>query len=364
MTSLLIPTDCGLYCPPGDFFIDPWRPVPRAVVTHAHSDHATRGCGHYLAARPGLPVLAERLGSDASIQPLPYRETITHHGVTLSLHPAGHVLGSAQVRLEHHGRVAVVSGDYKLAPDPTCEPFEPVPCHLFVTESTFGLPIYRWDPPDQIFDSINAWWSGNQSEGRASVLLAYALGKTQRLLAGIDRAMGPIYTHGAIEPLVRAYRKAGIDLPATTPVAEAPPRCDWSTALILAPPSAQGTPWLRRFGSASLAAASGWMTIRGTRRRRALDRGFPLSDHADWPGLWSAIRATGASEIWVTHGYVAPMVRALTEAGLEARAVATRFEGERDEPETASRTSADPAPPAPLEDDDPIPRDGMPISDA
>jgi putative mRNA 3-end processing factor len=328
--DLLTLTDNGLYCPPGDFYVDPWRPVPRAVITHAHADHARRGSERYLTSRPGERVLRTRLGDDAAIDSVEYGETVQHNGVRVSLHPAGHVLGSAQVRIEHQGQVAVVSGDYKTQRDPTCAPFEPIRCHLFVTESTFGLPIYRWPAPEQLSADVNAWWKNNQQEGKASLLFGYALGKAQRLLAGLD-PLGPIYLHGAVVRLTQDYRDSGVTLPPCTYVGEAPAGTRWDRALIVAPPSAHGSAWARKFAPASTAFASGWMTIRGTRRRKAVDRGFVMSDHADWPGLLGAIDATGAERVWVTHGYVAVLVRHLQEKGLDARGLQTRFEGEKAE---------------------------------
>ena len=335
----------GLYCPPGDFYIDPWRPVDRAVITHAHADHARMGHGRYLAAAPGEGVLRARLGT-IDLQTLPYGETIDHHGVRVSLHPAGHVLGSAQVRLEHGGRVWVASGDYKFMTgpdvDPTCDPFDPVRCDVFITESTFGLPIYRWQPQRELFDGIDAWWRANAEAGRASVLFCYAFGKAQRILAGVDARIGPIFCHGAVEPLNRAYREAGVALPATTMVSEVTDKTAFQRGLVLAPPSAAGSPWMRRFGDYGDAFASGWMLLRGARRRRGVDRGFVLSDHADWPGLHAAIRATGAERVIVTHGQVPVMVRWLCENGLDAEAFETEY---GDETETEPAT-ADPVAPA------------------
>jgi putative mRNA 3-end processing factor len=328
--ALLELTDRGLYCPAGDFYVDPWQPVDRAVITHAHADHARPGSRHYLAAQPSARVLRTRLGAGATLETLAYGEPLRHNGVQVSLHPAGHILGSAQVRLEHEGQVWVVTGDYKLEPDPTCAPFEPVRCHTFVTESTFGLPIYRWQPQAEVFDEINAWWRANQEAGKASLLFGYALGKAQRLLAGVDPSVGPIFTHGAVERLTRDYRDTGVPLPATTYVGDAS-GVDWSRALIVAPPSAHNTPWVRRFGPVSTALASGWMRIRGTRRRRAVDRGFILSDHADWPGLLAAVWDAGAEQVFVTHGYSPVLVRWLREHGLRAHVLQTQFEGERDE---------------------------------
>jgi putative mRNA 3-end processing factor len=332
----------GLYCPPGDFYIDPWRPVGRAVITHAHADHARMGNTRYLAAAPGEGVLRARLG-EIDLQTLAYGESVHHFGVRVSLHPAGHVLGSAQVRLEHRGRVWVASGDYFVAgavDDPaegnaTCAPFEPVRCDCFITESTFGLPIYRWAPQRELFADIDRWWSANAAAGRASLLMGYSFGKAQRILAGVDPSIGPIVVHGAVEPLNRAYRAAGVALPPTRLVTEVNDKSELRRALVIAPPSVQNSTWARRFGDASDAFASGWMQLRGARRRRAVDRGFVLSDHADWPGLQRAIGATGAQRVIVTHGYESVMVRWLTEQGLEAGAFSTEYGDEKEEREEA-----------------------------
>lgn len=324
-------TSNGLYCESGDFYIDPWCPVPRAVITHAHSDHAHPGCGNYLCSEEGAGVLRARMGSDAIIQTIAWAQPTSLNGVAVSLHPAGHILGSAQIRVEHKGEVWVVSGDYKIEPDPTCRAFEPVRCHTFITESTFGLPIYRWRPQPETFAEINQWWRTNQDNGRASALFAYSLGKAQRLIAGLNPDIGPIFCHGAVENLNRIYRESGVTLPPTQYTGETPKGFDWTRAIIIAPPSANGNPYLRKFGPVSTGFASGWMRIRGTRRRRSIDHGFVMSDHADWPALLSSIDATGAECIMVTHGYRAPMVRWLTEHGLQAKALETRFEGERDE---------------------------------
>lgn len=323
---LLTSTDRGLYCAAGDFFIDPWRPVDFAVTTHAHSDHARAGSHCYLTAEPGRGVLQERLGSDAPIETLEYGKHIARNGVTVSLHPAGHILGSSQVRVEHRGEVWVVSGDYKTQAEATCAPFEPVRCHTFITESTFGLPLYRWRPQEEIFASINRWWLENQLEGRSSVMFAYSLGKAQRVLSGVDPSIGPIYVHGAVTKLLPHYEAAGVKLPQIeTDVKTAGP------GLVVAPGSTDGSPWLRKFGEISRASASGWMAVRGTRRRQSLDRGFVLSDHADWDGLIGSIRATEATRVLVTHGFTGPMVRWLRENGWEADALATQFVGETSE---------------------------------
>lgn len=327
---LLEPDPRGLWCAAGGFHIDPWEPVPLAVVTHAHSDHARWGCGSYLCAEPGLGVLRERIGPEARIETLPYGERRRIGGVTVSLHPAGHLLGSAQVRLERDGEVWVASGDYKLEADGVCAPFEPVPCHTFVTESTFGLPIYRWRPQAEVMAELHAWWRANQARGRASVVFAYALGKAQRLLRWLE-PLGPVVTHGAVERLLPAHRAAGVELPPTLRADDPVVRDDPSRCLVVAPPSAQHTPWLRRFGEHSDALASGWMLVRGTRRRRNVDRGLVLSDHADWPGLLTAIAATGAQRVLVTHGQVPVLVRWLNEHGIAAEPLLARYGGAEDD---------------------------------
>jgi putative mRNA 3-end processing factor len=327
--DLIVERPEGLYCPPGDFYIDPWRPVERAVITHAHADHARAGHAHVLASAVSEGVLRSRLGGDLPFHGLDYGETVEHRGVTLSLHPAGHVLGSAQVRLEHRGRVWVVSGDYYLSAhddrNPTCPPFEPVRCDCFITESTFGLPIYRWRPQAEVFAEIDAWWRDNAAAGRPSLLMGYSFGKAQRLLAGVDASIGPIVVHGAVETLNVAYRAAGVPLPPTILASDAPDRQLLAGALVVAPPAVHASAWARRLGDFSDAFASGWMALRGARRRQGVDRGFMLSDHADWPGLARAIRGTGAERVIVTHGYEAVMVRWLREQGYDASAFHTEY---------------------------------------
>lgn len=338
MSRLLTITDRGLYCEAGDFYIDPWRPVPRAVVTHAHGDHLTWRCERYLVSSEGEGVTRERLGQWAQgVEAQPYGQTTTINGVSVSLHPAGHILGSAQVRVEHHGEVWVVSGDYKTDPDPTCTAWEPVRCHTFITESTFGLPIYRWPSQAQVFADINAWWAANAAAGRVSLLCGYALGKAQRLLAGLDPSIGPILLHGAVERMTTLYREAGVRLPDTRHATEATADANARAlatrgALLIAPPSVMGSTWLRRFGELSAAFASGWMRVRGARRRRGVDAGFTLSDHVDWPQLLAAIDATGAEQVWVTHGFTDQVVRWLREQGRGAQVLPTRWgDSEADE---------------------------------
>lgn len=329
--NVLEVTDRGLYCAAGNFYVDPWQPVEHAVVTHAHGDHLTWGCDRYLVTNDGEAITRLRLGEWArGVTSLPYGETRSLNGVQVSFHPAGHILGSAQVRLEYRGEVWVVSGDYKLDADSTCAPFESVTCHTFVTESTFGLPIYQWTDPALIYADINAWWTENAELGHTSFLFGYALGKAQRLLAGLDASIGPILTHGAVGRITDLYREAGIALPPTQHAVSKSGK-ESGRAIVIAPPSASGSTWARKFGTSAHAFASGWMRVRGARRRRGVDRGFPLSDHVDWPQLLRAIGATRAERVWVTHGFTGPVVRWLTDQGLDARAIPTRYEGERED---------------------------------
>ena len=327
--ALLEIREAGLYCAKGDFYIDPWKAVEHAVTTHAHSDHARAGSRNYLCAADGVGVLLARIGNRASVQALEYGASVEINGVRLSLHPAGHVLGSAQVRVESGGEVWVVSGDYKVADDPTCRAFEPVRCHTFVTECTFGLPIYRWPSTASVFQEIHEWWRENQAAGCPSVLTAYPLGKAQRLLSGLDPGQGPIFVQPSVATLVAKYREAGVRLPEVRAAIPEAVKAEGGRALIIASAGADESPWLEQFGEVEVGFASGWMRIRGMRRWRSSGRGFVLSDHADWPGLIGAIRATGAQRILPTHGYTGPMVRWLREQGLEAEPLQTRFVGEQ-----------------------------------
>ena len=342
--DLIVERPEGLYCPAGDFHIDPWRAVPRAVITHAHADHARRGHGAYLATAISEGVLRARLGN-ITLQGLHYGEEVDVNGVRLSLHPAGHVLGSAQVRVEHRGCVWVASGDYFVSgqtedTNATCAPFEPVRCHCFITESTFGLPIYRWPAQSAVLADINAWWAANAAAGRSSLLLGYSFGKAQRLLAGLDAGIGPIIAHGAVETLNEAYRAEGVALPATLRLEAVTDKAQLQRAIAVAPPAVQGSAWARKLGEGSDAFASGWMQMRGARRRHGVDRGFVLSDHADWPGLQRAIGATGAQRVIVTHGFEAVMVRWLRDQGLQAGSFATEYGADDEAAEAAEVASA------------------------
>jgi putative mRNA 3-end processing factor len=336
MSQLLRMTRAGLFCEAGDFYIDPWRPVHRAVITHAHADHARRGSGEYLTADRGAALTRHRLGDFARVTAVRFGEVLSQHGVKLSFHPAGHVLGSAQIRIEQGGEVWVVSGDYKLDPDPTCAPFEPVRCHTFISEATFGLPVYRWPATTTVIQQMNQWWRQNRADGKVSVVFGYSLGKAQRILASLDSSIGPIMAHGAVTAINEIYRAEGVPIPETIPATNIGRPAEADGALVIVPPSAQSGSWLRRFGHYAAGFVSGWMLLRGTRRRRAVERGFVISDHADWPGLVKAIEATQAERVFVTHGYSSPMARWLKEQGYDADVLETRFAGELESEEEGS----------------------------
>lgn len=319
----------GLYCPAGDFHIDPWGQVPRAVITHGHGDHARIGMGEYHTTLDGLPILQWRL-QEQLYHPHDYGEAFQLGGARISLHPAGHVLGSAQVRIEADGEVWVVSGDYKRQHDPTCAPFEVVACDTFITECTFGLPIYRWPDTGEVARDIVSWREHCATRGEAAILYCYALGKAQRVLAELmAHTDQPVLLHGGIATGVDIYRKAGIAMVPSRLISQTPKDEGYAGELIIAPPSAAGSPWLKRFRKAQHGFASGWMRVRGNRRRRNMDRGFVVSDHADWPALMDTIRATGARRVIVTHGDTHALVRALNEAGISAETLATQY-GEDD----------------------------------
>ena len=326
--DLIVMRPEGLYCPAGRFHIDPWRPVPRAVITHGHGDHARGGMGEYHATAAGLPILRWRLG-DENIHAYDYGAPFTLGDARVSLHSAGHVLGSAQVRIEVDGETWVASGDYKRQHDPTCAPFEVVPCDTFITEATFGLPVYRWPDTADVARDIVQWREECAARGEAAVLFCYALGKAQRVLAELmahtDR---PAWLHGAIAAGVQVYRDCGVPLLETRLVAEEQKGADFAGELVLAPPSAAGSAWMRRFRRAQTGFASGWMQIRGNRRRRNHDRGFVVSDHADWPDLLRTIRETGARRVIATHGNTDAIVRALNEHGIATGVFDTNFGGE------------------------------------
>ena len=323
----------GLYCRAGGFYIDPWRPVEKAVITHAHSDHARWGSQWYLCHHFTKPILQARLGQN-NYQGIEWNETIYINGVRVSLHPAGHIIGSSQVRVEYEGDVWVVSGDYKLENDGLSGQFEPVKCHTFITESTFGLPIYNWKPQEEIFRNIQNWITENKSEGKTSILIAYSLGKAQRLLPCIAAITDKILAHGAVYNMHMALVNAGWDLPKLERVTPETPKEDLKGAVVIAPSSAEGTPWLKKFSPYAIGICSGWMQVRGNTRRKNADAGFALSDHADWNGLLEAIKATEAEKVFVTHGFQHAFSRYLNEQGIASEEVRTEYGGDEEEANT------------------------------
>lgn len=326
---MLTETAQGLYCPDGDFHVDPWAPVARALITHAHGDHARFGSTSYLCTDQTAPLLRRRFGPEPVIESVPYRRQLMLGSTRVSFHPAGHVLGSAQIRIEGASGVWVISGDYKRDPDPTCTPFEPVSCDTFITESTFGLPVYRWDPVETVIAEMMAWWGLNRERGLTSIVFCYTIGKAQRLLAELARVTDrPVLVHGMLVPMIDAYRSAGIAMLPTQTLIDRPRGTSLSGELVLAPLSARGTPWMRRLGDISDAFASGLMRVRGVRRQRAYDRGFVLSDHADWPALLDTVSQTGASRIIATHGHAEPLARYLKEQGRDSSVMRTAWENE------------------------------------
>jgi putative mRNA 3-end processing factor len=327
-------TDKGLYCPAGNFYVDPWKPVDKAIITHGHSDHARWGSKSYLCHVHTKPILQLRLGEN-EYQTVAWNEPINVNGVKVSLHPAGHIIGSSQVRLEYNGEVWVISGDYKTQDDGLSGAFEPVNCHTFVTESTFGLPIYNWKQQDEIYEDIRRWVTKNSTNGRASVIIAYSLGKAQRVLSAIKDVTDRIFAHGAIYNMHETIRNAGIlpsgTLPDVIRVVPEMPKETFRNAVIIAPPSAESSPWIKKFTPYSLGICSGWMQVRGNQRRKNADEGFVLSDHCDWKGLISSVEATGAQKVFVTHGFQSVFSRYLNEAGIEAAEIKTEYGTDEEE---------------------------------
>ncbi|MEO1053822.1 MAG: ligase-associated DNA damage response exonuclease [Bacteroidota bacterium] len=326
--SLLEFSENGIYCSKAGVHIDPWKPVDKALITHGHADHSRWGHRYYLSTESAMPVIKHRLGQDINIETISFGKICTINGVNFSFHPAGHIIGSAQIRVEYKGEVWVASGDYKTESDGISEHFETVKCHHFITESTFGLPVYKWKKQEAIFNDINQWWRANQEAGKVSVITGYSLGKAQRIIQNLDATIGKIFTHGAVENVNEVIREQGIDLQPTIRVSQDIDKKEYKGAIIVVPPSAVDSPWMKKFQPYSVGIASGWMGLRGARRRRSVDRGFVLSDHADWIGLNDAIKATGAENIYVTHGYTSIFAKWLREQGYNAKTVETLYEGE------------------------------------
>ncbi|MEO6949592.1 MAG: ligase-associated DNA damage response exonuclease [Ginsengibacter sp.] len=330
MEALIQFTAKGLYCPQGDFYIDPWQPVKKAIITHAHSDHARHGSESYLSHIFTKPLLLARLGENI-YETVDWNDPVYINGVKVSLFPAGHIIGSAQVRLEYNHEVWVVSGDYKTEDDSISGSFEPVRCNVFITESTFGLPIYKWQPQEEIYTGIREWVLKNKSQGKTSVLLAYSLGKAQRVLNALEPLEATILLHGAVWNMQQALLSTGITGPAVERITPETPKERFKNSIVIAPPSADGSSWMRKFEPYSVGVCSGWMQVRGNLRRRNADAGFVLSDHADWPGLLYAVKATGAEKVYVTHGFQAAFSKYLNEIGIESGEVKTEYGEEKEE---------------------------------
>ena len=329
MDSLIQFTPKGLYCAQGDFYIDPWLPVNKAIITHAHSDHARPGNKYYLSHTFSKLIMQARLG-DNIYETIDWNQPIFINGVKVSLHPAGHIIGSSQVRVEYNNEVWVVSGDYKVENDGISGAFEPVKCNVFITESTFGLPIYKWQPQEDIYAEIREWIVNNKEQGKASVLFAYSLGKAQRILNALQPFDETILLHGAVWNMQQALLSSGFTGPSIERVTPETSKERIRNSIIIAPGSADGSSWIRKFEPYALAYCSGWMQVRGNVRRRNADAGFVLSDHADWPGLLSAVKATQAQKVYVTHGFQAAFSRYLNEIGIESGEVKTEY-GEEQE---------------------------------
>ena len=326
-------TSKGIYCKQADVYLDPWRGVDKALISHGHSDHARWGSKRYITQQTNVPIIQHRLGN-ITVSGKKYNETFSINGVQFSFHPAGHVPGSSQIRAEYKGEVWVFTGDYKTQADGISTPFEPVHCHTFITESTFGLPVFQWEDPKKTHESINQWWAVNQAEKTTSLLMGYSLGKVQRLLKHLDPSIGKIYTHGATEHMTEVLRRF-IDFPQTDCITRDTTKKEIEGNLVLAPPAVMGSAWMKKLGRVSTGYASGWMAFRGARRRRAVDRAFVLSDHADWSGLLSAIKATGCENVITTHGYIELFAQYLNEQGWNARTQKTQYASETEEIVTA-----------------------------
>ena len=322
-------TGKGIYCSAAKVYLDPWKPVDHAIISHGHADHSRYGHKKYITHHHNVPIIKHRLG-DITVTGKEWGETFLINNVKFSLHPAGHIIGSSQIRVEHQGEVWVFTGDYKTEDDGISTPYEVVKCHTFITECTFGLPAFKWTPQQEVFKDINNWWASNKGDGKTSVLFGYSLGKAQRLLKYLDTDIGKIYTHGAIENMTEVLRPL-VQFPPTTLITKDTKKDELAGNMVLAPPSAHGSPWIRKMVPFVTGSASGWMAFRGARRRRAIDRGFVLSDHCDFQQLLDSIKSTGAEKVICTHGYTDLFARYLRELGYDARTEQTQYEGELSE---------------------------------
>ena len=337
-SPLLQFTSNGIYCEKAQIYLDPWKPVDKAIISHGHADHSRYGHKQYITHHRNVPIISHRLG-EINVVGKDWGESFTINNIKFSLHPAGHIIGSSQIRVEHKGEVWVFTGDYKTENDGISTPYEPIKCDTFITECTFGLPAFKWTPQVEVFENINNWWAENRAEGKTSILFGYSLGKAQRLLKHLNTDIGDIYTHGAIENMTEVLRPY-VDFPKTTLITKETKKEQLLGNIVLAPPSAHGSTWIRKMVPYVTASASGWMTFRGARRRRAIDKGFVLSDHCDWPGLLESIEATGAEKIICTHGYTDIFSKYLREQGYDARTEATQYGEEETEAALASKATA------------------------
>lgn len=337
-TPLLQFTDNGIYCKKANVYLDPWKPVDHAIISHGHADHSRYGHKKYITHHRNVPIIQHRLG-EINVTGKEWGETFVVNNVKFSLHPAGHIIGSSQIRVEYKGEVWVFTGDYKTENDGISTPYEPIKCNTFITECTFGLPAFKWTPQAEVFENINNWWAENKAEGKTSILFGYSLGKAQRLLKYLNTDIGEIYTHGAIENMTEVLRPL-VDFPKTTLITRETKKEQLLGNIVLAPPSAHGSTWIRKMVPYVTTSASGWMTFRGARRRRAIDKGFVLSDHCDWGGLLESIEATGADKIICTHGYTDIFSKYLREQGYDARTEATQYGEEETEAALASKSTA------------------------
>ena len=337
-SDLLIFNSKGIYCPKAQIYIDPWRPVNKAIITHGHSDHARYGHKKYLTHHTNIPIIRHRLGN-ITIQGISWNEPFRINGVTFSLHPAGHIVGSSQVRVEYKGEVWVFTGDYKTEDDGVCTPYEPIRCNTMITECTFGLPAFKWKPQAKVFEEINSWWKANKEEGKTSVLFGYTLGKAQRIIKHLDPSIGKIYTHGAVENMTEVLRPQ-LEMPETQLITKETSSKEIHRNMVVAPPSAHGTAWMRKIVPYQTGTCSGWMAFRGARSRRATDKGFVLSDHCDWQGLLQSIKESEATRVICTHGYTDIFSRYLREIGYDASIENTDYEGEREEVSATETTQS------------------------
>lgn len=327
MPDLLKLTPKGLYCPVADVYLDPWKPVSKAIISHAHADHAKAGSSHYLCHPLTKPILEHRINAK-SIETKKYGERFSINGVKFSFHPAGHIIGSCQIRVEYKGEVWVFSGDYNPKPNIANTPFESVKCNTFITESTFGLPVYKWQENDEISLEINKWWRKNKQEGVTSIICGYTLGKAQRILQSLDTSIGNIFTHTAVENINNIFKAQGIEFKWAKHLHQEVLKQDLKGSIIICPPSSIGSTWLNKYSPYKIAMCSGWMLLRGAKRRLNVDKGFVLSDHADWQGLNDAVSSSEATKVLVTHGYTDVFSQWLNEKGIESYPLKTEFEGE------------------------------------